>query len=91
MPRKENEDGLMSWMDCLVMVYNGTLKQVVDDEVNLRILQRTRLVSAGKASMVIDQDINMRKARLEGMRSGLEVIILEMADEETKEVKEGLK
>jgi len=91
MPRKENEDGLMSWMDCLVMLYNGTLKQVVDDEVNLRILQRTRLVSAGKASMVIDQDINMRKARLEGMRSGLEVIILEMADEETKEVKEGLK
>ena len=81
----------MSWMDCLVMLYNGTLKQVVDDEVNLRILQRTRLVSAGKASMVIDQDINMRKARLEGMRSGLEVIILEMADEETKEVKEGLK
>ena len=76
MPRKENEDGLMSWMDCLVMLYNGTLKQVVDDEVNLRILQRTRLVSAGKASMVIDQDINMRKARLEGMRSGLEVIIL---------------
>ena len=87
-PAKENEDGLLSKKDCLVQMYNGTLKQVVDDEVNLRVLARAKIITpTGQDYASLIEQEKMRTARMKAMKVGLEVVEEMLTEAEVTDVK----
>ena len=75
-------------LDCLHDMYNGTLKQIVSDEVNLQIISRQKLTTApgGQYDALVKDEL-VRKGRLKQMKVGMATVLGFIGEEEASIIK----